>query len=62
MYSLFLWAAHLVPRLPRWLLRMLPAILGPLGGERAGRQLSMLDMCWGADLEQTVAGRRVACF
>lgn len=30
MYYLFLWASRIVPRLPRWLLRRLPGLLGSL--------------------------------
>lgn len=30
MYYFFLWASRVVPRLPRWLMRLLPDVLGPL--------------------------------
>lgn len=62
MYGFFLWGARLVPRLPRWFLRILPAILGPLAwllGGRARRQATMnARHVLGAQIVQTAAGRR----
>lgn len=62
MYILFRLAAWIVPRMPRWILRLLPDILGPLVwllGGRARRQATrnMLKVL-GSDIRKTTAGRR----
>src|SRR5258708_23640353 len=62
MYRLFLWATKIVPRLPRWLLRLLPMVIGPVAwllGARARRQatINMLHVL-GVDIQSTGTGRR----
>jgi KDO2-lipid IV(A) lauroyltransferase len=62
MYYFFLWASRIVPRLPRWLLRSLPAIIGPLAYLVAGpvRRRAAINArhVLGCEIERTVAGRR----
>ncbi|HEY1350068.1 MAG TPA: hypothetical protein VGF67_10630 [Ktedonobacteraceae bacterium] len=62
MYWFFLWAALIVPRLPRWLVRILPDLLGPLAwllGGRARRQATInARHVLGPQIERTAAGRR----
>ncbi|HLI70615.1 MAG TPA: lysophospholipid acyltransferase family protein [Ktedonobacteraceae bacterium] len=62
MYYLFLWATKIVPRLPRRLLRWLPAILGPLTwlvavSVRRRATINALHVL-GPEIRQTAAGRR----
>lgn len=62
MYTLFLWASRVVPRLPRWLLRALPNIIGPLAwllalGPRK-RATNNARHVLGADITSTLAGQR----
>ncbi|MEO7020946.1 MAG: lysophospholipid acyltransferase family protein [Ktedonobacteraceae bacterium] len=62
MYYLFLWATRIVPRLPRWLLRALPGLVGPLAwlvavGPRK-QATSNAQHVLGADVQRTAAGRR----
>jgi len=61
-YYLFLWASRIVPRLPRWLLRLLPKILGPLAwlvaaAPRRRATINALHVL-GSDIQRTVEGRR----
>ncbi|MGH2478510.1 MAG: lysophospholipid acyltransferase family protein, partial [Ktedonobacteraceae bacterium] len=62
MYYLFLWAARIVPRLPRWFLRALPNLLGPLAWLLASgprkRATSNARHVLGAEVQLTAAGRR----
>jgi lauroyl/myristoyl acyltransferase len=62
MYWFFLCAAYIVPRLPRRLLRTLPAILGPLAwllGGRARQQATInARQVLGSETMCTVTGRR----
>jgi lauroyl/myristoyl acyltransferase len=62
MYFLFLWASRIVPRLPRWLLRILPDLLGPLVwlfAVRARRQATInARHVLGPEIQQTAAGWR----
>lgn len=61
-YYCFLWASRVVPRLPRWLLRILPDIIGPLAwlfGVRARRQATINALhVLGPETRRTAAGRR----
>src|SRR4051794_7015274 len=62
MYALFRLAAWLVPRVPRWILRLLPDMLGPLvwllsGKARRQATRNMVNVL-GADIRKTAAGRR----
>ncbi len=62
MYYLFLWASRLVPRLPRWLLRALPDLVGPLAwlvaiGPRKHATNNARHVL-GAEVQRTAAGRR----
>ena len=61
-YYLFLWASRIVPRLPRWLLRLLPKMLGPLAwlvatAPRRRATVNALHVL-GSDVQRTAAGRR----
>ena len=61
-YYLFLWASRIVPRLPRWLLRLLPKMLGPLAwlvaaAPRRRATINALHVL-GPDVQRTAAGRR----
>lgn len=61
-YYLFLWASRIVPRLPRWLLRLLPKILGPFAwlvaaAPRRRATINALHVL-GSDVQRTTAGRR----
>jgi lauroyl/myristoyl acyltransferase len=61
-YYLFLWASRIVPRLPRWLLRLLPKMLGLLAWLVATaprrRATSNALHVLGFDVQRTAAGRR----
>lgn len=61
-YYFFLWASRLVPRLPRWLLRYLPDLIGPLAwlvGSRARKQATINALhILGPEAQSTAAGRR----
>ncbi|HET8846263.1 MAG TPA: lysophospholipid acyltransferase family protein [Ktedonobacteraceae bacterium] len=62
MYYLFLWAAWIVPRLPRWLLGALPDLLGPLAWliavpARHQATCNALHIL-GPEVRRTAAGRR----
>jgi KDO2-lipid IV(A) lauroyltransferase len=62
MYYFFRCASWLVPRLPRWLVRLLPSVIGPLawlvaGAARRQATRNMLHVL-GADTRTTAAGRR----
>lgn len=62
MYYLFLWAAWIVPRLPRWLLSRLPDVIGPLvwlvavPARRQARRNALHIL--GVEVLQTASGRR----
>jgi lauroyl/myristoyl acyltransferase len=62
MYYFFRWAARVVPRMPRWLLRLLPDVIGLLAwllAVSARRQATVNALhVLGPDVRQTVAGRR----
>lgn len=62
MYLFFLWASRIVPRLPRWFLRMLPDLLGPLAWLFAGRARRQATInarhVLGPEIQRTAAGRR----
>ena len=62
MYYFFLWATKIVPRLPRWLLRVLPAIIGPLAwlliAPVRKRATSNALHVLGNEVRHTAAGRR----
>lgn len=62
MYTFFRWASWIVPRLPRWFLRLLPLVIGPLAWllgasvrKRATRNASHV---LGPEIRSTAAGRR----
>lgn len=61
-YYLFLWASRIVPRLPGWLLRFLPAMIGPLAWLVAvpARKQATINArhVLGSGVQQTRAGRR----
>ena len=60
-YYLFLWASRIVPHLPRWLLRGLPAIIGPLAwlvGVPVRKQVTINALhVLGPEVQRTAAGR-----
>ena len=62
MYHFFRWAARLVPLLPRWLLRLLSGVIGPLAwlfGVPARRRATInARHVLGPEIERTAAGRR----
>ncbi len=62
MYFFFLWASRIVPHLPRWFLRMLPGMLGPLAWLFAGQARRQATInarhVLGLEIQRTVAGRR----
>ncbi len=62
MYYFFCWAAWIVPRLPRWFLRLLPDIIGPLAWLLAApaRRSATLNVSYilGTEVQPTAAGRR----
>ncbi len=62
MYSFFRCAAWLVPRAPRWLIRLLPVIIGPLAWllvASARRQATRnMVRVLGPEIRSTAAGRR----
>jgi lauroyl/myristoyl acyltransferase len=62
MYYIFLWSARLLPRLPRWLVRSLPDLIGPLAwlvATPARRQATInARHVLGEDQVSTPAGRR----
>lgn len=62
MYHFFWWASRLVPRLPRWFVRMLPAVIGPLAWLVAvpARKQATRNALYvlGFETQDTVAGRR----
>ena len=62
MYYFFSWTARVVPRLPRWLLRFLPDLLGPLAwllAAPARKQATRNALhVLGCEIKRTRAGRR----
>lgn len=62
MYYFFLWATKIVPRLPRWFLRALPALIGPLAwlliAPVRKRATSNALHVLGSEVRRTAAGRR----
>lgn len=61
-YYFFLWASRIVPRLPRWFLRLLPDVIGPLAwlvGSRARKQATVNALhILGPEVQRTATGRR----
>lgn len=62
MYHFFRWAAWTVPRLPRWFVRWLPKVIGPLAWllVAPARRQATRNMAYvlGPDIRATAAGRR----
>ncbi|MGH2510648.1 MAG: lysophospholipid acyltransferase family protein, partial [Ktedonobacteraceae bacterium] len=62
MYYLFLWGERIVPRLPSWLVRLLPSLLGSLACLVAPgrRRQAAQNACHilGAEVQRTATGRR----
>ena len=62
MYYFFRWATWVVPRLPRWFVRLLPDVIGPLAwlvAVPARRQATRnMQHVLGPDIRATAAGRR----
>lgn len=62
MYAFFRWAAWIVPRLPRWFVRLLPSVIGPVAwlvGASVRRQATCNALhILGAEIRTTAAGRR----
>jgi lauroyl/myristoyl acyltransferase len=62
MYYLFLWASRVVPRWPRWLVRLLPDLIGPVAWllavpARKQATLNALHVL-GSEVQRTAKGRR----
>ena len=62
MYYLFAWASRIVPRLPRWLVRLLPDLIGPLAWllavpARKQATINALHVL-GSEVQRTASGRR----